>query len=109
MGTMATDTGTGTSIRLARERRQWSQQQLAAACGVDVKTVRNWEKTGKIRNRQGLIEEVLGISLSGEVQPPTTREALDRAQQLVDELARVLKENREKGNGDENGDTRRAG
>lgn len=85
----------GTRIRLARERLLWSQQQLADATGVDVKTVRNWEKTGRVRNRRGKLEEVLGISFDDDTNggaPPATRsagpaEALTRLDNALAELA----------------------
>jgi len=64
---MATDPATGTAIKRARERRRWTQQQLAAALGVNVKTVDNWENgRSRPRNSIGAIEDVLGISLGGE-------------------------------------------
>lgn len=55
----------GAQIRRARERLQMTQQELASAVGVNVRTVRNWERgnVDRIRNRQGAIEDVLGISL----------------------------------------------
>ena len=56
----------GTAIKRARERKRWTQRQLADALGVDIKTVDNWEN-GRTRPRSsiGALEEVLGVSLSG--------------------------------------------
>ena len=74
----------GASIKRARERRGWIQQQLADAVGVDRKTVDNWEN-GRTspRNKLGKIEEVLELRLEdghlvdarGDVRP-TEREAV---------------------------------
>lgn len=65
MGGMATEPPIGTRIRRARERQHWTQQQLADAVSVNVKTVNNWE-TGRTlpASRLGAIEEVLGVDLS---------------------------------------------
>lgn len=69
MGGMATDPHIGTSIKRARERKRWTQRQLADALGVDRKTIDNWEN-GRTSPRSsiGALEAVLGISLAGE--PP---------------------------------------
>jgi transcriptional regulator with XRE-family HTH domain len=67
---MATDTRIGTAIKRARERKRWTQRQLADVLGVDVKSVDNWENgRTRPRNRIGAIEDVLGVSLSGEPEP----------------------------------------
>jgi transcriptional regulator with XRE-family HTH domain len=65
------DSRTGTAIKRARERKRWTQRQLAGALGVNVKTVDNWEN-GRThpRNSVGALEEVLGISLSDEAAAP---------------------------------------
>lgn len=66
---MATDTGT--RIKRARERKRWTQRQLADALGVNIKTVDNWEN-GRTspRNSVGAIEEILGVDLSEEQPEP---------------------------------------
>jgi transcriptional regulator with XRE-family HTH domain len=98
---MATDPHIGTRIRLARERKLWSQQQLADATGVDVKTVRNWEKTGRVRNRLGAIEAALGPLDDTPAGPSDdAEEALDRLQQQLDGLRKLL---RERGQGNDEG------
>jgi len=68
MGTVAADTTLGSAIRDARERRGWTQAQLAGALGKDPKTVRNWEsgRTAMPRGIIAAIEDVLGISLRGD-------------------------------------------
>ena len=64
---MATDPALGTVIRRARERKRWTQRQLAQALGVNVKTVDNWENSRTHpRNSVGALESVLGISLDDE-------------------------------------------
>lgn len=64
---MATDTRIGTSIKRARERKRWTQRQLADALGVDRKTVDNWENhRTSPRSSIGALEEVLGVSLTGQ-------------------------------------------
>ena len=67
---MATDSLIGTKIKRARERKRWTQRQLADALDVNTKTVDNWE-AGRTspRNRLGALEEVLGISLDAEPGP----------------------------------------
>ena len=67
---MATDSLIGTKIKRARERKRWTQRQLADALDVNTKTVDNWE-AGRTspRNRIGALEEVLGISLDAEPAP----------------------------------------
>lgn len=118
MCAMATDNPQiGTRIRLARERKRWSQQELADATGVDVKTVRNWEKTGRVRNRQGAIESVLGIRFDSDPEPGPGRTA---AEDPADELTRLAAEMREaaarlaatrsskRPNGETNDESRRA-
>jgi transcriptional regulator with XRE-family HTH domain len=67
---MATSPPISTAIKRARERRRWTQQQLAAALGVNVKTVDNWEN-GRTspRSSVGALEEILGIQLGGEAAP----------------------------------------
>ena len=58
------------AIRSARERKSWTQAQLAAAVGVSRGTVRNWESGTYPRNSLARLEEVLGVSLSdGSVGP----------------------------------------
>jgi transcriptional regulator with XRE-family HTH domain len=63
MALMATDLGT--KIRRARERARKSQQDIADALGVNVKTVNNWEN-GRTEpaSSLGALEELLGVNLS---------------------------------------------
>lgn len=65
---MATDIGT--RIKRARERKRWTQRQLAEALKVDRKTIDNWEN-GRTSPRSsiGAIEEVLGMRLDAEPEP----------------------------------------
>jgi transcriptional regulator with XRE-family HTH domain len=60
----------GIVIRRARERKHWTQQQLADAAGVSRTTVDAWENNRSWpRNRIGAIEDILGVSLGGEAAP----------------------------------------
>jgi transcriptional regulator with XRE-family HTH domain len=59
----------GTKIRRARERRRWTQQQLAEALVVSRNTVDAWENDRAYpKSSIGAIEEVLGISLTDDGQ-----------------------------------------
>jgi transcriptional regulator with XRE-family HTH domain len=79
---MATELALGTRIKRARERRRWTQQQLADALRVDRKTVDNWENGRAYpRSSLGAIEDVLGVRPGDEdegrarpVSPQTRRE-----------------------------------
>lgn len=68
---MTTDpTALGAAIKRARERKRWTQAQLAERVGVNVKTIDNWEN-GRTspRNSLGRLEQVLGIQLDGQPAP----------------------------------------
>jgi transcriptional regulator with XRE-family HTH domain len=85
---MATDIGT--MIKRARERKRWTQRQLAAALEVDRKTVDNWEN-GRTRPARsiGALEAVLGVSLTEDLPPPPVprdiAESVQRSPGLTDE------------------------
>jgi transcriptional regulator with XRE-family HTH domain len=56
----------GLVIRRARERKRWTQRDLAEAVGVSRASVDAWENNRTYpRNRIGALEEVLGVSLNG--------------------------------------------
>ena len=79
MGAMASEPTLGTRIRRARERRRWTQQQLADALGVSVRTVNDWENDRtQPRNSMGAIEHLLGPVLTGEQAQPEIPEKLRR-------------------------------
>jgi len=60
----------GMIIRRARERRRWTQRELAKAVGVSRATVDAWENDRSYpRNRIGALEDVLGIDLSDTAEP----------------------------------------
>lgn len=66
----------GNDIRAARERKQMTQQDLADAVGVSLRTITNWETGASIpRNRMGRVAEVLGLpgTWSGGVQGARVR------------------------------------
>ena len=67
---MATEPAIGTTIKRARERKRWTQRQLADALGVNIKSIDNWE-SGRTRPRSsiGALEAVLGISFDGAPEP----------------------------------------
>lgn len=77
---MATDS-IGTRIRRARERKRWTQQQLADAIGVNIKSVDNWEN-GRTspRNSIGALEEIFGISLDSPLPPDDEDEEIIAAE-----------------------------
>lgn len=55
----------GEQIKRARERKGWTQEQLATAVGVGPRTVGNWERGSTVsRNRTGRLEKVLGDELA---------------------------------------------
>lgn len=67
---MVAPTSPGTVIRRARERRRWTQRQLADELGVSIRAVNDWENDRKLPRMLGDVEHVLGISLSGgEAEP----------------------------------------
>lgn len=73
MSGMASD-DLGRRIKRARERKHWSQQQLADAIEAGVRSVGRWERGEAIpKNRIGALEAVLGINLdepgNGQVMP----------------------------------------
>jgi transcriptional regulator with XRE-family HTH domain len=56
----------GTQIRRARERKRWTQQQLADFIEVSRDAVIQWESDRRVpKNRIGALEEVLEIDLTG--------------------------------------------
>ena len=54
---------TGRQLRRARERRGWTQEELAAQLGVTFRSVGNWERGEVPANRQERIRQVLGGDL----------------------------------------------
>lgn len=70
MEAMATEPAIGTRIKRARERKRWTQKQLAGKIGVSQKTVDNWEN-GRTSPKSsiGALEDVLGVSLDSEPEP----------------------------------------
>jgi transcriptional regulator with XRE-family HTH domain len=59
----------GTEIRRLREARGLTQQDLAAAIGVGLRTIGNWERGETVpQNRMGMLEAFFG--LDGPVDSP---------------------------------------
>ena len=85
MRDMAAELALGTRIRRARERKRWTQQQLADALSVSVRTVNDWENDRtQPRSSIGALEHVLGVSLD--------ESAPDRYRPVSDELRRMIAE-----------------
>jgi transcriptional regulator with XRE-family HTH domain len=101
----------GDRIRSARERKRWSQEQLAEKVGTSLRSVGNWERgVNHPRNSLGRLEEVLGVTLVGPggddagfvahpgpgaepVPPDTARELLEEIRQMrreVEDIKRRL-------------------
>ena len=79
MRAMAAELALGTRIRRARERRRWTQQQLANALRVSVRTVNDWENDRtQPRNSLGALEDVLGTRLDAPGSEPDIPESLRR-------------------------------
>jgi transcriptional regulator with XRE-family HTH domain len=72
--------GLGHRIRRARERKRWSQRELAAAIGVGTRSVGRWERGEAVpRNAIGALEHVLGISLEEDAEELDENEEVIRA------------------------------
>lgn len=86
MRDMAAELALGTRIRRARERRRWTQQRLADALGVSVRTVNDWEN-GRTQPRSsiGALEDVLGVRLDSREQ-----QARPISPQLRREITEIL-------------------
>jgi DNA-binding XRE family transcriptional regulator len=81
----------GESIRRAREKRDWTQDELAKAIGVSTMTIRNWEAGRHTpKNALARVEEVLGIRVENPAidRGPTVSKASDA--QLISELINRL-------------------
>jgi transcriptional regulator with XRE-family HTH domain len=77
MGRMDGEPSLGAQIRDARDRKGWTQQDLARALGVNKKTVNNWENDRVSAPRRSLvvIEDVLAPYF--RAAPPARRTAAD--------------------------------
>lgn len=78
----------GSDIRDARNRAGMSQEALAEAVGVTLRTIGNWERSATVpRNKLPIVREVLGDYLEeGKSQSPRLRVASD--EELLKEIAR---------------------
>src|SRR5690242_11281602 len=80
--------------RIARRRHQldWSQVELARRLGVSPSTVANWERGASYpKKKWGKVEQVLGISLDGDLEPeepelPTPEELDDLRRHALEVL-----------------------
>ena len=82
---MLADVLEGKEIRRLREARGLTQEQLAQAVGVGMRTVGAWERGETVPlNRMGMLEEFFGVS--EEVDGPTVRAASE-----MDLLAELMR------------------
>jgi transcriptional regulator with XRE-family HTH domain len=72
---MATETRIGTKIREARERKRWTQEQLADAIGGSVRAVNDWENHRAKPRNISVLEEALGVRLRDDEGGTTTTPA----------------------------------
>lgn len=92
----------GTRIRRARERRQLSQEELAAAVGASSRAVGDWENDRRRpRNRLTVLEDVLGVNLGDEpgpqhLIPKSVLRAIENADGLTPEERQAVIENVER-------------
>ena len=106
---MATESRIGTKIRRARERirPRMTQGQLAKLLGVSRSAVNAWENDRMYpQGSIGALEEVLGISFDDQDEPEVrasedAAQALDRAQHEIDQLRRLILNQRREGKGNE--------
>jgi len=84
----------GTRIRRARERKRWTQQELADALPPDqqgrrpsIRSVGRWERGDSVpRGVIGALEVVLGTDLSSATEPDPTEQALISLPDLPEDL-----------------------
>ena len=73
-----------------RRSRRINLEQLADALGVNVKSVDNWENGRNApRSSVGALEDVLGISLSGDDSRTLTKEELEERLQRAERAFRA--------------------
>ena len=106
-GRVAPRPSLGTRIKRARERKRWSQRELAGRVGVDRKTIDNWEN-GRTTPRSsiGALGEVPGVALH---QDGITIDEVQAAADRAEALARKLAEQRRSGNDDDDAGREAAG
>lgn len=82
---------TGQQLRTARERRGWTQEQLAKELGVTFRSVGNWERGEVPANREARIRDVLGGDLAEPGQRSNPLAAASNLA-LANEFVRRLEE-----------------
>jgi Predicted transcription factor, homolog of eukaryotic MBF1 len=81
----------GKKIRAARQRRGWTQEELAARLGVGVTSIKNWESDKhEPKSALGRLEDELGVKLTEDTREPAVSESLDA--RLTGEIATRLAE-----------------
>lgn len=81
---------TGQQLRRARERRGWTQEELASRLGVTFRSVGNWERGDVPANRQERIRQVLGGHLDEDPNQVSNPLAAYSNLALTSELLRRL-------------------
>lgn len=78
----------GRQIRAARERMGWTQADLAAAVGVGMRTVGNWERGDTVpKNRMAKLQHLFGLPAGDDdTRPDPLRGYSELA--LLSELSR---------------------
>lgn len=95
---------TGEQLQQARSKARMTQEELAVAVGVTLRSVGNWERgAGVPRNREGTVRDILGQFLAGDQQVDSLSSASDLA--LLAELGRRLDRARLQGGSNEVGST----
>lgn len=89
---MATEPRLGTRIKRARERKRWTQHQLADALDVNVKTIDNWENDRTYpRSSIGALEDVLGIQFDDNESDADAADRLQAEGEAMIEAARRMR------------------
>ena len=94
------DTDLGTRIRRARERKRWTQEQLAAELEVGPRSVGRWERGEAVpRSSIGALEQVLGVSLADDDDQDPNEDVLrtldmepQRLSRLVEAYRRIMQD-----------------
>lgn len=74
----------GAEIRQRREAQGLTQQQLATAVGVGMRTVGAWERGETIpQNRLGMLREFFGVDSDGSADPLRTASEISLLAELM--------------------------
>ena len=85
---------TGTKIRYLRERKKFSQEELAHLVGVSQVTIGNWEQ-GKSIKHEFIRKLAIALEVSTdfllEEKPNTTTEIIPNKESLVNDFEIIIK------------------